>query len=627
MQPQRRLSDAVAAACRDVTPQKRGPAAKSLDEVLPQKWRQPAAMVAAATTLLLFAPMFWAHSSDATQVAAPTPAVSRRHLQQPSRTSPSGAGASAERMSPVARILADQHDAQHANDPLPQRQKVPPYLPPDSKFQPLVAQATLWEKLTARAWGRQRSYPEGHVALCLTVKDQEADMAEWLEWHQLIGVSRVYVFDMGSSPPLNQTLQPYIESGLVDYHWVNGSMLPAKGEAGKMPPQLAIYDICIKEFRHRHMWMGFFDADEFLLLRDRTMKLSTFLKAYEQHGGLAVSWEVFGSSDYEVRPLGGNMKSYWKCLDHSSSHARHTKMLVNLRFGDRPYKDPHTFTYTHGRRAVNERFAFVDGPVHAYHTSQKIVLHHYVSKSMAENQEKMSRGSAMLNRKHGSFFNAINAEATRECWDGVHAARELGFWPDRPAAYPQLDWASTADPDAAEAAGSAVTVSPLAQSAESQHPDSAATAALAAVAGDPASEGVPVPQTIVEATQRTGSSDSDGGVTSLIAGLRAVIGPAAGAAAAAANETEEIGTGKREQGMLRESADLSARSVGSDARQHSHESSIDALIAALAGSDGARAGASNDGRSPPQVQQAADVQQAGATGLLSATADDSTARR
>ena len=37
-----------------------------------------------------------------------------------------------------------------------------------------------------------------------------------------------------------QTLQPYIESGLVDYHWVNRSMLPARGEAGKMPPQLAV---------------------------------------------------------------------------------------------------------------------------------------------------------------------------------------------------------------------------------------------------------------------------------------------------------------------------------------------------------------------------------------------------
>lgn len=59
--------------------------------------------------------------------------------------------------------------------------------------------------------------------------------------------------------------------------------------------------------------------------------------------------------------------------------------------------------------------------------------------------------------------------------------------------------------------------------------------------------------------------------------------------------------------------------VGSDARQHSH---IDALIAALAGSDGARAGSSNDGLSPPQVQQAAGVQQAGATGPLPATPND-----
>lgn len=87
MQPQRRLSDAVAAACRDVTPQKRGHAAKTLDEVLPQKWRQPAAMVAAVTALLLLAPMFWAHSSDAAPSVVPATTVARRHLQQPSRTS------------------------------------------------------------------------------------------------------------------------------------------------------------------------------------------------------------------------------------------------------------------------------------------------------------------------------------------------------------------------------------------------------------------------------------------------------------------------------------------------------------------------------------------------------------
>jgi hypothetical protein len=38
------------------------------------------------------------------------------------------------------------------------------------------------------------------VALCLAVKDQAADIAEWVEWHQLLGVRRMYVFDMGTEP-------------------------------------------------------------------------------------------------------------------------------------------------------------------------------------------------------------------------------------------------------------------------------------------------------------------------------------------------------------------------------------------------------------------------------------------
>ena len=44
---------------------------------------------------------------------------------------------------------------------------------------------------------------QGYVAMCLSVKDQARDMPEWLEWHAAMGVSRVYLFDMGSQPPLN----------------------------------------------------------------------------------------------------------------------------------------------------------------------------------------------------------------------------------------------------------------------------------------------------------------------------------------------------------------------------------------------------------------------------------------
>lgn len=43
------------------------------------------------------------------------------------------------------------------------------------------------------------------------------------------------------------------------------------------------------------------------------------VQAYEQHGGLAVSWDAFGSSGYQTRPPGGNLKSYWYALRCSCS--------------------------------------------------------------------------------------------------------------------------------------------------------------------------------------------------------------------------------------------------------------------------------------------------------------------
>jgi hypothetical protein len=38
-------------------------------------------------------------------------------------------------------------------------------------------------------------------------------------------------------------------------------------------------------------------------------------------------------------------------------------------------------------------------------------------------QEKMARGSGMLNIKPQAFFDAINSEATEDCFDGIHAAQ------------------------------------------------------------------------------------------------------------------------------------------------------------------------------------------------------------
>lgn len=45
-------------------------------------------------------------------------------------------------------------------------------------------------------------YPDGYVAVCTVVKDQQQDLLEWLEYHRFIGVGKVYVYDNNSTVSL-----------------------------------------------------------------------------------------------------------------------------------------------------------------------------------------------------------------------------------------------------------------------------------------------------------------------------------------------------------------------------------------------------------------------------------------
>ena len=43
-----------------------------------------------------------------------------------------------------------------------------------------------------------------------------------------------------------------------------------------------IYDTCLHEYGGRHAWMGFIDADEFVVLRDRSQGLPDLLQASQK---------------------------------------------------------------------------------------------------------------------------------------------------------------------------------------------------------------------------------------------------------------------------------------------------------------------------------------------------------
>lgn len=258
-----------------------------------------------------------------------------------------------------------------------------------------------------------------YFAICVAAKDQHADINEWVEHHGKLGASKIYVYDDNSNPPMHAQLESYIQSGLVEYHFIEQG-----NHTSISRPQLWVYNECINQYRTRHHFMGFIDVDEFLFLRNQSVvSMPALLRQYEAYGGLAVNWVLFGSSGHVRRPEGGTLANYWKCVPQSHPENLHVKTIANMRYVAHASGTPHFFFYNENKTAVDENFAVVDGARTGKNVIERVALYHYVTKSKEEFKSKTARGSGMKNFKPEGFFEAIQAMAVDDCRDGMQWAK------------------------------------------------------------------------------------------------------------------------------------------------------------------------------------------------------------
>jgi len=57
-------------------------------------------------------------------------------------------------------------------------------------------------------------------AVCLVVRNQHADIREWLEHHLALGAGRFYVFDNNSTAPMLDAVLDLVQAGVVEYHYL-----------------------------------------------------------------------------------------------------------------------------------------------------------------------------------------------------------------------------------------------------------------------------------------------------------------------------------------------------------------------------------------------------------------------
>lgn len=138
-----------------------------------------------------------------------------------------------------------------------------------------------------------------YLSICALFRDESRFLKEWIEYHHMLGVEHFYLFNHLSEDGYLEVLEPYIDSGLVElYDW------PVHAEGQKDfndNVQMAIYRKILNEKQNETLWLALIDTDEFLVPKQHP-NLPSFLRDYEQYGGVVINWQTFGTSDVEKVP-------------------------------------------------------------------------------------------------------------------------------------------------------------------------------------------------------------------------------------------------------------------------------------------------------------------------------------
>jgi hypothetical protein len=184
-----------------------------------------------------------------------------------------------------------------------------------------------------------------YLAACAIYRNEAPFLQEWLEFHRLVGVERVFLYNNMSADEHRDVLAPYVADGTV-----------VLKDWSDVPGQASAYRDCLHEHRDDARWIAFIDIDEFLF-SPTLAPLPELLEAFEEWPGVMVHWANFGPSGHETRPEGLVLEKYTLRAPDRYSFNRVCKCVVDPRRTVRMGADisPHSFEYTHGF-AVDENF-------------------------------------------------------------------------------------------------------------------------------------------------------------------------------------------------------------------------------------------------------------------------------
>jgi len=235
---------------------------------------------------------------------------------------------------------------------------------------------------------------QAHELSIVSIIKNERNIREWIEYHLLVGVSHLYIYDNESTDNLKEKLQPYIEKGVVTYIYFPGKC-----------QQFAAYNHAINFFKYETKWMAMIDGDEYIVPVKEGTTLPQVINEIEQNymkhpmrnsmysgvGAIGINWRVYGTSGHKKTCNGLIIENYNYRAEDDYFQNVHIKSIYNPRVV-MEIKNPH-FGYLHPDWiCISEKGSYIPGPFFYDSRCEKLRINHYFSKSEEELLSKNQRG-------------------------------------------------------------------------------------------------------------------------------------------------------------------------------------------------------------------------------------------
>lgn len=223
------------------------------------------------------------------------------------------------------------------------------------------------------------------VAIVAIAKNEGLYVREWLEFHRMIGVSKIYFYNNESSDNTEEILRPYINEGFVEYTYIPG--------VGR---QLDAYNDAVRKHRNECRYMAFIDLDEYIMpeipFTNIGECINNILSNKSNAAGIALNWCLYGNSGHDKRPSGLITENYIDRAKETNPLNHMIKTVCNPRLV-KDYISPHYPKYYLGAISVDSTGTRRSkGWFCRDLTFRNLRLNHYYCKSKEDYIIKTSRG-------------------------------------------------------------------------------------------------------------------------------------------------------------------------------------------------------------------------------------------